>query len=86
MDYYKKQRIKDHFKKNKKAYIWTGAFAGAALVVMLIGFAMSGWDLIKWLKSQWATTFFIMLILGGFGLFFFLFILKKLKEFFGKDK
>lgn len=67
MNYYKKRKIKDFFKDHWKALVGTGSFLLAGVIVMLVGFAISGWSLLKWLESPFATTFFIMLVFGIIG-------------------
>lgn len=67
-NYYKKRKLKDYLAKNKWIIIGTGSFLTTGLIVMLIGFAISGWSLIKWLQSPFALTFFIMLVLGLFAI------------------
>ena len=49
---------------HKKELIGTGLFVLVGAIVMLIGFAMTGWSIIEWLKSPWATTFFVVAALG----------------------
>ena len=67
MNFYKKRRIKEYFKKYIGVIVGTGAFLLFGLVVMLVGFYMAGWSIVDWLQSKWATTFFIMLIFGLIG-------------------
>ena len=56
------------FKKwaaSKKAwFIGTGVFLIVGAILLLVGFSITGWDLITWLKSPYATTFFICLSIG----------------------
>ena len=80
MDYYKKERIKDWFRQHWKVLLGTGIFITVALVAMLIGFSMSGWDLIKWFQSVWAERFFICLAIGAIAYLVFLYIYFMLKK------
>lgn len=84
MDYYKKEKVRNWFAKHWKPVLATGIFVTAAIVAMLIGFAMAGWDLLKWLKSDYAETFFIVVALGAIGLAVVIYvfhILRKKKEY-----
>jgi len=60
----KKAKVKKWLTEKKKWIITTGIFLLAGGIVMLVGFHMTGFSLIKWLQSPWATTFFIFLISG----------------------
>ncbi len=60
----KKRKIKKWFKNNKKAIIGTSLFLGIGAAFMLIGFSLTGWSIIDWLKSPYATTFFILVAIG----------------------
>ena len=80
MDYYKKEKIKNWFHRHWQILLGTGIFITVALVAMLIGFSMSGWNLIKWLQSEWAERFFICLAIGGVAYLVFLYILFMLKK------
>ena len=82
MDFYKKRRIKERFKEHWKAIVATSAFVLSAAIVMLVGFAMNGWSIVRWIKSPFGTTFIIMIvfgIIGGFAWFYVLRIIKKKK-------
>lgn len=68
MNFYQKRRIKEYFKKHIGVIIGTGAFLITGLVVMLVGFSISGWSILKWLESPFAATFFIMLCFFLIGL------------------
>lgn len=68
MNFYQKRRIKEYFKKHIGVIIGTGTFLLTALVVMLVGFSLTGWSIVQWLQSKWAATFFIMLCFFLIGL------------------
>lgn len=60
-----KAKIKKFLKE--KWYIAGGSillFVGA-IVAVFVGLHMTGWSLIEWLKTPYATTFFVLLIIGG---------------------
>ena len=76
MNYYTKRKLKNWFKEKWKILLGSGIFLSIGLTVMLIGFSVTGWSLIKWLKSPFATTTFIFVI-GGILLFIFAIFLKK---------
>ena len=76
MKYETKKKIKRFFKTKWKALLGGAIFLTIGLVVMLVGFSMSGWSIIEWLKSPWAITTFICLIIGLF-LWILAFCLKK---------
>ena len=80
MDYYKKQKVKDWFSKNWKPLVATSSLVLVALVAMLIGFHMSGWDIMAWLKSKYAEIFFICVVLGVVGLIVVIYIFYLLKN------
>ena len=63
----KRRKIKDFIKKNKKTLIGVGSFLAVGLTAMLIGFEIQqkGHAIRNWLASPYATTFFIVLILGA---------------------
>lgn len=55
-------------KKNKKKlalWLGTGSFLAIGLVALLVGFAMTGWSIIDWLKSDYAITTFVLLGVGA---------------------
>ena len=58
-------------KRNKIVLILLASFAALALLFLILGFALSGNDIIAWLGSKWAMWVYV--ILGLYGLFIFLF-------------
>lgn len=54
-------------KNKKKLALWlgTGSFLAIGLVALLVGFAMTGWSIIDWLKSDYAITTFVLLGVGA---------------------
>ena len=79
MKYETKKKIKKFFKAKWKWILGRAIFLTAGLVVMLIGFSMSGWSLIRWLQSPFATTTIICVLAGLFFLVL-AFVLKKQVE------
>ncbi len=63
-----KNKIKNFLKKNWKWLVGTGTFLIAGTIALLVGFEMSGWSLAKWLQSNHAITFFVILGAGILGL------------------
>ncbi|MFA5575396.1 MAG: hypothetical protein WC994_10165 [Brumimicrobium sp.] len=61
----KKNGFKKFLKKQWKWLVTGGFFLISGLVVMLIGFTMTGWSLIEWIKSPYATTVLIIMLIGG---------------------
>jgi len=59
-----KKRLKKYFKEKWYLFLGTGVFLIAGIVALLVGFAMTGWSIIDWLKSPYAVTFFILIIIG----------------------
>lgn len=76
MNYEKKRKIKKWFKARWKFLLGSGIFLTVGAVVMLVGFSMTGWSLIKWLQSPFATTT-IICVLGGAFLLSMAFLIKK---------
>lgn len=79
MDYYKKRNIQDKFKKYWKPLLATGILITAAIVGLLVGFAMNGWDVVKWWNRGYGPTAVIVIVLGLFAAFllwYFLFLIK----------
>lgn len=79
MKYETKKKIKKFFKEKWKVLLTSGIFLTVGLVVMLIGFSITGWSIIEWLKSPWATTTIICVLAGLFFLLF-AFLFKKQVE------
>lgn len=78
MDYYKKRKIKETLKKYKAVIIGTSAFALTGLIVMLVGFGISGWSFVKWWNKGYGPTCVIMFVLGAFGAGFLWYVFAKL--------
>lgn len=76
MKYETKKKIKKWFKDRWKHVLSGAIFLITGLIVMLIGFHMSGWSIIEWLHSPWAITTFVFLI-GGIFIWIMAFFLKK---------
>ena len=64
MDFTKKRKLKNWWKDKKAAIIGASLFLGIGTAFLLIGFALTGWSIIDWLKSPYATTFFILAAIG----------------------
>ena len=78
-----KRKIKKWFKEKWKWVLGSGIFLTAGLVVMLIGFSMSGWSFIKWLQSPFCTTTIVCVLIGAF-LLILAFAIKKQVEIFNE--
>lgn len=76
MNYEKKRKIKKWFKARWKFLLGSGIFLAVGVVVMLVGFSVTGWSLIKWLQSPFATTT-IIFVIGGVFLLLMAFLIKK---------
>lgn len=59
-----KKKIKTFFKKKLGWIIGSGVFLIAGIVLLFVGFSITGWDFVKWINSPYATTTLILLILG----------------------
>lgn len=59
-----KKKIKALFKKRLGWLIGSGVFLIAGIVLLFVGFSITGWDFVKWLNSPYATTTIILLVLG----------------------
>lgn len=59
-----KKKIKTLFKKRLGWLIGSGVFLIAGIVLLFVGFSITGWDFMKWLNSPYATTTIILLVLG----------------------
>lgn len=79
MKYETKKKIKTFFKTKWKILLGSGIFLTVGLVVMLVGFSVTGWSIIAWLQSPFATTTLIF-VLGGIFLLVFAFLFKKQVE------
>lgn len=66
MNYNTKRKIKKFFKEKWKVLVGSGAFLLVGGVVMLIGFSVTGWSIIKWLQSPFAITTLIFVLAGIF--------------------
>jgi len=64
MDFTKKRKFFNWLKEKKAVIISTVLFLGLGATLMLVGFALTGWSIIDWLKSPYATTFFILAAIG----------------------
>lgn len=62
----KKELAKRFFKKHKGWIFGTGLFLLSGIVLMLVGFGICGWNIIEWLQTPYAVTFFVLLGLGLF--------------------
>lgn len=59
-----KKKLKEQVKKKLPWIIGSGLFLIAGIVLLFVGFAITGWNFIEWLKSDYATTTIILLIVG----------------------
>ena len=66
MNYNTKRKIKKFFKEKWKVLVGSGAFLLVGGVVMLIGFSVTGWSIMKWLQSPFAITTLIFVLAGIF--------------------
>ncbi|MCR4661691.1 MAG: hypothetical protein K5765_06830 [Clostridia bacterium] len=76
MKYETKRKAKQFLKNKWKWLLGSGIFLSVGIIVMLIGFSVTGWSFINWLQSPFATTTFIFL-LGGTFLLILGFLIKK---------
>ncbi len=79
MKYETKKKIKKFFKEKWKVLLASGIFLTIGLVVMLVGFSITGWSIIAWLQSPFAVTTLIF-VLGGLFFLVFAFLFKKQVE------
>lgn len=79
MDYYKKRDFQDKIKKHWKALLSLGILITAAIVGLLVGFAMNGWDIVKWWNKGYGPTCVIVIVLGLFAAFLFWYFLVLIK-------
>lgn len=63
----RKAKFKSFLKAKKGWVLGTGLFAVVGLITLLVGFWITGWSLIEWLKSPYALTFFILLAIALYG-------------------
>lgn len=63
----KKAQIKAFLKKKKGVIIGTGSFLIIGLVLLLVGFSLTGWSFIEWLQTPYALSFFLVLCMGLYG-------------------
>jgi uncharacterized membrane protein len=59
-----KKKIKTFFKKRLGWLIGSGVFLIAGIVLLFVGFSITGWDFMKWINGPYATTTIILLVLG----------------------
>jgi uncharacterized membrane protein len=59
-----KKKIKTLFKKRLGWLIGSGVFLIAGIVLLFVGFSITGWDFMKWINGPYATTTIILLVLG----------------------
>jgi hypothetical protein len=83
MQFNTKRKIKKWFKEKWKWLLGSGIFLTAGLVVMLVGFSMTGWSIIEWLKSPFCTTTIVCVLIGAF-LLILAFAIKKQVEIFNE--
>ena len=66
MNFALKLRIKTFWKKRWPIIVGSGSFLLIAGIILLVGFGLSGWSIVRWLQSGYAVTFFVLLFLGVF--------------------
>ena len=59
------KKIKKFFKERLLLAIGSLVFFVGGLVALLVGFQLSGWSIVDWLKSPYATTCFILVGVGA---------------------
>ena len=79
MNFSTKRKIKKFIKEKWKFLLGSAIFLTVGLVVMLVGFSLSGWSIIQWLHSPWAVTSLIFIV-GGIFLFVMAILIKKQVE------
>jgi len=62
-----KKKFKEQLKKKLPWIIGSGLFLIAGIVLLFVGFSLTGWNFLVWLKSDYATTTIILLVLGVAG-------------------
>ena len=83
MNFYTKAKFRNFLKEKWSWFLGSGIFLTATAVITIIGFSISGWNIVVWIHSQWAVSTFICLA----GLIYFLimlFVLWKKYEVFKK--
>ena len=66
MNYEKKRKLKKWWKSKWKWMLASGIFLTVGVVVMMIGFSVTGWSIVKWLQSPFAMTTIIFVVCGAF--------------------
>ena len=66
MNFYKKRKLKDFFRKRWYWFLGTGTFLIIGGTVAIVGFQLSGWSILSWLQSRYAVTTLIFVIAGLF--------------------
>lgn len=61
----RKKRFKTMFKKQWKWFLSVGLFLLLGLIALFVGFTLTGWNIVEWVKSPYATTLLIILVVGG---------------------
>lgn len=59
-----KKKLKEQLKKKLPWIIGSGVFLVAGVVLLIVGFSLTGWNFVKWLNGPYATTTIILLVLG----------------------
>lgn len=59
-----KKKIKEQLKKKLPWIIGSGVFLVAGVVLLIVGFSLTGWNFLEWLEGPYATTTIILLVLG----------------------
>jgi uncharacterized membrane protein len=59
-----KKKFKEQLKKKLPWIIGSGVFLVSGVVLLIVGFSLTGWNFIKWLEGPYATTTIILLVLG----------------------
>lgn len=59
-----KKKIKTFLKGKLGWIIGSGIFLLSGIILLFVGFGLSGWNFLVWIKSEYATTTIILLVLG----------------------
>lgn len=59
-----KKKLKEQLKKKLPWIIGSGVFLVAGVVLLIVGFSLTGWNFLEWLEGPYATTTIILLVLG----------------------